>query len=485
MMKRKTLKKMLRVPLQVFFSNILTFGGLRKFVLGYIDKSLYQNYLKFNRRNRPIKVQEDKAAMVSSILHAVDRGLREGTISQNVWQKFFRSLSSVYANDKDRIQDFAKKYGSEPPGFITISPGAFCNLECSGCYANSSTEKKKKLDYSLVTRIVSEQKKLWGSHFTVISGGEPLLWNDQGKTVFDLAKEHSDTFFLMYTNGTAITRKVAQKFAEVGNITPAISVEGFEAETDKRRGKGVHKKIIDAFDNLKKVGVPFGVSATVTRENVEIIKSKEFFDYYLYKQGALYCWMFQYMPIGRGVNFDNVVTPEQRISLYKKTWEYIRNEKMFIADFWNCGTVSNGCISGGVHGGYIYIDWNGNVMPCVFNPYYTHNIKEIYANGGTIDDALFSPFFEGIRKWQNSYAFTSSPKEMGNVIAPCAIRDHFDMMHSLISETGAKGGDEQAQLAITDEDFKNNLLEYGKHINDLSSSIWQNEYLEPEKEKIN
>lgn len=59
----------------------------------------------------------------------------------------------------------------------------------------------------------------------------------------------------------------AARLAEAGNITPAISVEGFETETDTRRGEGVHGRIMKAFDALRRHGVPFGVSATATRHN--------------------------------------------------------------------------------------------------------------------------------------------------------------------------------------------------------------------------
>ena len=48
----------------------------------------------------------------------------------------------------------------------------------------------------------------------------------------------------MYTNGTLIDEKMAQRMAEVGNITPAISVEGFEKKTDERGRRNV--KYLDA-----------------------------------------------------------------------------------------------------------------------------------------------------------------------------------------------------------------------------------------------
>jgi MoaA/NifB/PqqE/SkfB family radical SAM enzyme len=37
-------------------------------------------------------------------------------------------------------------------------------------------------------------------------------------------------YFLFFTNGTLITKEVAEKLAQLGNVTPAISVEGFEKE---------------------------------------------------------------------------------------------------------------------------------------------------------------------------------------------------------------------------------------------------------------
>jgi len=61
----------------------------------------------------------------------------------------------------------------------------------------------------------------------------------------------------MYTNGTLIDKKMAKRMADLGNVVPQVSVEGFEKETDARRGKGVFKKILRAFENMREAGVPF------------------------------------------------------------------------------------------------------------------------------------------------------------------------------------------------------------------------------------
>ena len=480
-----SLRKMI---LQSPFKKIIILAFLnnysRELLFKIIENRFYKALLLKDIVHFPRKLQEDKFYMLKSIINSLDRGLREGLISRKIISKFLNSFGNIYLKEKGKLENFEREYGFKPPGFITISPTKFCNLHCTGCYANSFKKAREKLDYEIVSRIIKEQKELWGSHFTVISGGEPLAYKSNGKTIFDLAAEHNDTFFLMYTNGTLINEKIAEKFAEVGNITPAISVEGFEDETDKRRGKGVFKKIMKAFENLRKYGVPFGISITATRFNADLILSEEFIDFYFYKQGALYGWIFQYMPIGRSYTLDLMVTPQQRLQMYFKTWKYIKEKGLFLADFWNCGAVSSGCISAGRAGGYLYIDWNGNVMPCVFNPYKVDNIIEVYEKGGNLNTILFSSFFKSIREWQKEYVLEKSPSEMGNIMVPCAIRDHYKMMYELIRKTGAEPADEAAEQALQDPEYYKELVKYGEELKKITDEIWKKEYLEPERKRL-
>ena len=138
---------------------------------------------------------------------------------------------------------------------------------------------------------------------------------------------------------------MAAQIAEVGNLTPAISVEGFEAETDERRGEGVFKKILEAMANLREVGVPFGISVTATRSNAEQVVSDEFVNFYFEQQGAVYGWMFQYMPIGRSITLDMMVTPEQRKWMFEREKHIIHEKHVFLPDFWNGGAVLGGCLA--------------------------------------------------------------------------------------------------------------------------------------------
>ncbi|MFA3781610.1 radical SAM/SPASM domain-containing protein [Melioribacteraceae bacterium 4301-Me] len=375
------------------------------------------------------------------------------------------------------VQQFREEFGQNPPGFITISPTKKCNLRCIGCYAASGGEFNEKLDYTIVDRIVKEKTKLWNSNFTVISGGEPLLWKSDGKDLLDLCAENPDNYFMMYTNGTLIDKKMAKRMAEVGNLTPAISVEGFEEETDERRGKGVFKKVLEAMANLREVGVPFGISVTATRHNVEKIVSDEFVDFFYNKQGAIYGWIFQYMPIGRAHTLDLMVTPEQRKWMFEQERHIIHDKEVFLPDFWNGGIYSSGCLAGGRAGGYIYVEWNGNITPCVFYPYSKHNIKDIYARGGTINDALKSDLMAGIRKWQRDYAYDRRGKDVHNLIAPCGIRDHYEFTHKHLETTKPMPIDESAADAVKDPEYYKGLTAYNKKFLELTDDIWQKEYI--------
>jgi MoaA/NifB/PqqE/SkfB family radical SAM enzyme len=452
-------------------------GAMRSAVLKAAEKKLYQLIVEVNPTGRPRRIQEDKYFVARNMLRSVNRALSTGTISSPVRHALLNILVGEILVAVLRRGLEPEVLTDRPPGFITISPTQRCNLKCRGCYAASESGRQASLEFSLVDRIVKEKTASWESHFTVISGGEPFLWRSEDKDLLDLARANQDNFFLVYTNGTLIDRGTAQRLAEVGNISPAVSVEGFREQTDERRGQGAHARILEGFANLREAGVPFGISLTVTRGNVEVVMSKELMDFYFLEQGAIYGWLFQYMPIGRGSDLQMMVTPSQRRWMFEREQNLIRDHEFFLADFWNSGAVSNGCISAGRSGGYFYIDWNGNATPCVFYPYTTHNIRDVYASGGNLGTIIDSPFFHAIREWQRSYGYMAPPHEIGNQIVPCAIRDHYDTCRSVIERFGAKPIDEAAQHALADMCYAGGMETYGRKAHEATRDIWEQQYV--------
>ena len=445
------------------------------------EKQILKTLVVKNERNRPIGSQEEKYFVVKNLMQAFEKKLKTGYLAPTVKKWVFNTLiGDVILNWAEKHPEAAARRNREDalPTFMTISPTQKCNLACIGCYAASSKKTAATLDWDILDAVIDQKRKLWGSYFTVISGGEPLLYESKGKTILDLFEKYNDNFFLMYTNGTLIDNSMAKRFAQLGNVAPAISVEGFEEDTDFRRGKGVYGKILKAIDSLRSAGVLYGISFTATRSNVDNILGDAFIDEFFGPKGASFAWMFQYLPIGRGPDFDLMITPEQRRKLWFKERHLIKEKGVFFVDFWNGGPISDGCICAGRKGGYMYLDWHGNVMPCVFVPYTVGNVKtDFFDKGKTLNDILETPFFRRLREWQSSYSYKKKAHDVGNEIVPCPIRDHHDEFHRIAKETKAVPVGESAAKSFNDMEYVRELTEVGKKVREMTEDIWRQEYL--------
>ena len=452
---------------------------IRRAIVRRIETSML-NGLKEGRSTSqyPPGVDEDRTLIGLALVRTIERALvsnHYSTASLRCLFKVFIQKLVIEQGDSPIKDQFRAQRGVTPPTFLTISPSKACNLQCKGCYADSGPEPLK-LDWDICDRMITEAKLLWGAHFFAISGGEPLTYRSDGKGVLDLAAKHPDCLFIMYTNGTLIDHKLAMRLARLGNLYPAISLEGWEKRTDARHGQGVFRKTVVAMSRLREAGVPFGVSLTATRENAEEILSEDFIDFCFTRQGALFGFTFQYMPIGRSYTLDLMPTPEQRMWMWRRSWELIRKRGIFMVDFWNHATLSQGCISAGRDngGGYLFVDWNGAISPCVFMPYSPVNIKDIYAQGKTLNDAWNAPFFAGLRDWQRSYR-----QESGNWLAPCPMRDHHTDLRQLMAAHRPDPMDANAEEALLDKNYARGLAEYDAAFQQISGSIWEKHYLRP------
>ncbi|NLG85486.1 MAG: radical SAM protein [Firmicutes bacterium] len=313
-------------------------------------------------------------------------------------------------------QELEKKLGVHIPWAMLIDPTGRCNLRCKGCWA-AEYDRSKDMDLETLDRIITEAENL-GIHFIVVSGGEPTIrMND----LITLAGKHEESAFHVFTNGTLLDKNAARTFAELGNVTFAISLEGFEETTDRRRGPGVYARIMRAMDNLREAGVLFGFSATYTRENANEIGSEPFINL-MVEKGCAYGWLFTYVPVGgAGADLEYMATPEQRATMYRTVRRWRQEKPIFVADFWNDGPAVGGCIAGGRS--YFHINAMGDVEPCAFVHFANVNIKNT-----TLLEALSCPLF---RTFQANQPFNH------NLLRPCPIIDNPQMLEKIVAESGA------------------------------------------------
>jgi MoaA/NifB/PqqE/SkfB family radical SAM enzyme len=364
-----------------------------------------------NRRNLFMNVFTDNDTMMYKWLV---RFMKE--MDPRVTHRFLQSVGihAAFVGNKKKWE-VVNREKCNVPGAILMDPTSRCNIKCIGCWA-AEYEQTDEMDYELLDRIIREGKEI-GIHFYLYTGGEPTI---RKADLIKLAAKHQDCWFMAFTNGTLLDEKFAKKCAELGNMSFAISAEGYEEETDFRRGKGSYKKMRQGMDNLKKYRVPFGFSCCYHNKNVYTVGSEEYIDF-LIDKGAIFGWFFTYVPIGKNARMDLMAEPEQREWMFHQIRHIRRDRKILVVDFWNDGDYVRGCIAGGKN--YLHINARGDVEPCAFIHYATHNIRNC-----TLLEALKSPLF---KQYQWNQPFNP------NHLRPCPLLDNPEHLENMVISTGA------------------------------------------------
>ena len=316
-----------------------------------------------------------------------------------------------------------KKYECNIPWAILLDPTSACNLHCTGCWA-ADYGNALNLSYDDIDSIITQGKEL-GVHIYIYTGGEPLV---RKKDLIKLCEAHPDCAFLCFTNATLIDEDFCQEMIRVKNFVPAISAEGDEASTDSRRGEGTYQKVDEAMDLLRSHGLPFGVSICYTSVNSDSVTSEEYIDW-LIDKGALFAWIFTYMPVGKDSPTDLMPTPEQREKLYLFNDKMRQTKPLFTLDFQHDGEYVGGCIAGGRR--YLHINAAGDVEPCVFIHYSNANIHD-----STLLDCLRSPIF---MEYYHEQPFND------NYMRPCPMLENPECLEYMVAESGAHSTDLVAQ----------------------------------------
>ncbi len=388
------------------------------------------------------------------IFHDVDPKIIKTLMLNLAYESGYRGLNTV--------RETSEKYDCNVPWTILFDPTSACNMHCKGCWSGEYGPKHN-LSYEDMDSIVTQGKEL-GTHFYLLTGGEPLVRKDD---IVKLALKHSDCVFHCFTNGTLVDDKFCQDMLNCKNIILGISLEGFKEENDFRRGDGCFDKVMTAMDLLKKYKLPFGTSVCWTKQNCETVISDEFLKL-LVDKGCLWAWYFHFMPVGQNTGKELIPTPEQREFMLKNLRQKRKENNdnlLLMLDFQNDGEYVGGCIAGGKH--FLHINPNGDVEPCVFIHYSTANIHE-----NTLLEALQQPLFMQYRQHQ---PFNK------NMFRPCPMLENPSYLPNMVKEANAVSTDLEAPEKA--EHLVSKTIDYAKEWAPTADRLWEERLAEKKMAK--
>jgi MoaA/NifB/PqqE/SkfB family radical SAM enzyme len=292
--------------------------------------------------------------------------------------------------DAQRKRESFDREGENVPAFLISSITSNCNLFCKGCYARENKScgeglKKEQLSSERWGEIFKEAKEL-GIAFILLAGGEPLLRRD----VIEKAAEVREIMFPIFTNGTMLQEEYIKLFDKNRNLVPMLSIEGNREQTDGRRGEGTYDALMNVMDTLNEKSILYGVSVTVTTENVRTVTSKDFFDK-IYNKGCRVLIFVEYVPVT--VTTKQLAPTDVEREILENKQQKLREQydDVIFLSFPGDEKYSGGCLAAGR--GFFHINVDGSAEPCPFSPYSDINLKDC-----TLREALKSPLFRKLNE---------------------------------------------------------------------------------------
>jgi len=315
-----------------------------------------------------------------------------------------------------RIRENWEERGIHVPPFMIASVTRQCNLNCTGCYAHAQQRiNHREMSSARFNELMDEAREL-GFAFALLAGGEPLT----RPNILDTTETHPQIIFPLFTNGLLLSDPMLDRLGKQKNVIPVLSLEGYEQETDARRGQGVYGNLLRAMKAMKARRMFFGISLTVTRSNFQLVTSESFV-HQLVKDGCRLFFFVEYIPVKESTE-DMVISSSQREGLELRMRELRRTFNRVFISFPGDEQSYGGCLAAGR--GFVHVSPDGGLEPCPFAPYSDTNLEH-----SSLKQGLASVFLNGIRE---------SDEHLEETEGGCALWNKRDWVQSLLLKSRTK-----------------------------------------------
>ena len=308
---------------------------------------------------------------------------------RNPRQSAYLARFAAASRRASRKRAEAEERGEHVPPFLIASITSSCNLHCAGCYSRCNHATTDEAPVSQLSgaeweAIFAEADDL-GVSFILLAGGEPLLRRD----VVEAAGSRPGILFPIFTNGTFMDEDCFCLFDRCRNLLPILSIEGGREITDARRGRGIYDLQLRNMEELRRRGLIFGASVTVTTENLREVTSVEFLDS-LAEKGCKAVIFVEFVPVTE--ESAHLAPGEEERAYMEEELLRLRRERedMVFVSFPGDEKSTGGCVAAGR--GFFHINSHGGAEPCPFSPYSDVNVRDVSLRG-----ALTSPLFRALQ----------------------------------------------------------------------------------------
>jgi MoaA/NifB/PqqE/SkfB family radical SAM enzyme len=255
------------------------------------------------------------------------------------------------------------------PPFLFLALTNACNLRCRGCWIEGKRPLRQLAEEDVAAIIAAGKRQK--AHFYTLLGGEPMLYPG----LWNIIERNADCYFQIITNGTFLDDENVGRIRSAGNVTPLVSIDGFQEQNDDRRGEGVFTSAVEGIARLKQNKILFGIATTVTGLNIDEVLADDYVRQWI-ERGAMYLWYYVYRPVGANPSPQFCVNRQQMLALRRRLLQLRRKHPIIIIDtYWNAAgeAVCPAALGLGYH-----IGPQGSIEPC---PPLSFAAETIHDNG--------------------------------------------------------------------------------------------------------
>ena len=171
-----------------------------------------------------------------------------------------------YGRQSKELPSHLLQFSSDKKPVVVWNVTRRCNLKCVHCYAHATGEAAKDELSAEEGKVLLDDLAQFGCPVVLFSGGEPLIRQDLVELADYAVKLGMRA--VISTNGTLISRSVAQVLKDVGLSYVGISLDGMREVNDRFRGvKGSFDRAMAGIEHCQQAGIKVGLRFTINRMN--------------------------------------------------------------------------------------------------------------------------------------------------------------------------------------------------------------------------